>query len=132
MKELMSYIPKKYRPHIMDFYKDSEDDTYWLSLKCDGKYHFEEYCAEYTIHEDTIAEVLRVLRECIAEKRIENNRRKVWRPSFYNADKKIDLQEVKRKMKNISSNSIDETLFCIKNKITKNSLHARQRSIWRL
>lgn len=28
MKELMSYIPKKYRPHIADFYKDKEDNTY--------------------------------------------------------------------------------------------------------
>lgn len=52
----------------MDFYKDSGDGTYWLSLKCDGKYHFEGYYAEYTIHEDTIAEALRAFRECIAQK----------------------------------------------------------------
>lgn len=68
VKELMSYIPKKYRPYIMDFYKDSEDDTYWLSLKCDGKYHFEGYTAEYTIHEDNIMDVLRVFRGHIKEK----------------------------------------------------------------
>lgn len=52
----------------MDFYKDSEDDTYWLSLKCDGKYHFEGYTAEYTIHEDNIMDVLRVFRGHIKEK----------------------------------------------------------------
>lgn len=68
MKELMSYVPKKYIPHIMDFYKDSEDGSYWLSLKCDGKYYFEGYIAEYTIHEDTITEVLSVLRKYIKEK----------------------------------------------------------------
>lgn len=68
MKELMSYIPKKYKPHIMDFYKDKEDNTYWLSLKCGGKYHFEGYFAEYTIHEDTITEVLRVFRQHFKEK----------------------------------------------------------------
>lgn len=68
MKDLMSYIPKKYRPYIMDFYKDGEDNTYWLSLKCDGKYHFEDYVAEYTIHEDTIMDVLRVFRWHIKEK----------------------------------------------------------------
>lgn len=68
MKELISYVPKKYMPHIMDFYKDSEDGTYWLSLKCDGKYCFEGYAAEYTIHEDTIAEVIREFRQHIKEK----------------------------------------------------------------
>lgn len=72
MKELLSYISKKYRPYIMNFYKDSEDDTYWLSLECDGKYHFEGYCAEYTIHEDTITEVLRVFRKHIKEKPEQN------------------------------------------------------------
>ena len=72
MKELMSYIPKKYRLYIMDFYKDNEDNTYWLSLKCDEKYHFDEYFAEYTIHEDTIMEVLRVFREHIKEKPKQN------------------------------------------------------------
>ncbi len=68
MKELISYILKKYRPYITDFYKDNEDNTYWLFLKCDGKYHFDGYYAEYTIHEDTITDVLRVFRECIVEK----------------------------------------------------------------
>lgn len=65
MKELMSYMPKQYTPYIADFYKDNEDLTYWLSLKCDGVYHFEGYVAEYTIHENTLTEVLRVFRKCI-------------------------------------------------------------------
>lgn len=68
MKELISYISMKYRPYITDFYKDNEDNTYWLSLKCDGKYHFEGYAAEYTIHENTITEILQAFREHIKEK----------------------------------------------------------------
>lgn len=69
MKDLLTYIPKKYKPYIADFYRETEDGcTYWLSLKCDGKYHLVDYTAEYTIHEDTIQDVLRVLRNCIAEK----------------------------------------------------------------
>lgn len=68
MKELMSYIPKKYRSCIADFYKDNEDLTYWLSLKSDGKYHLEGYFAEYTIHENTITEVLQVFRQHIKER----------------------------------------------------------------
>jgi hypothetical protein len=32
MKELMSYIPKKYRLYIMDFYKDNEDNTYYNGI----------------------------------------------------------------------------------------------------
>lgn len=69
MKDLLSYIPKKYRPYVADFHKEYEDGcTYWLSLKSDGKYHLAGYDAEYTIHEDTIQEVLRVLRTCIKEK----------------------------------------------------------------
>ena len=69
MKDLLSYIPKKYKPYIADFHRECEDgDTYWLSLKCDGKYHLVGYVSEYTIHEDTIQDVLRVLREYIEEK----------------------------------------------------------------
>lgn len=69
MKDLLSYIPKKYKPYVADFHKEYEDGrTYWLSLKSDGKYHLSGYDAEYTIHEDTIQEVLRVLRTCIKEK----------------------------------------------------------------
>lgn len=68
MKDLISYIPKKYSPYITDFYKDNDDNTYWLTLKCDGRYHFQGYFAEYTIHEDTIVDVLRVFRRHIKEK----------------------------------------------------------------
>lgn len=69
MKNLLSYIPKKYRPYVADFHKEYEDGyTYWLSLKSDGKYCLVGYDAEYTIHEDTIQDVLRVLREYIEEK----------------------------------------------------------------
>ena len=69
MKDLLSYIPKKYKPYILDFHKECEEGyTYWLSLKCNGKYHLVGYNAEYTIHEDTIQGVLKVLRKYIKEK----------------------------------------------------------------
>lgn len=68
MKNLMDYIPKKYRPYITDFYKDSEDNSYWLELDCEGKYYLEYYYADSVIHEDTISAVLEVLRTCIKEK----------------------------------------------------------------
>lgn len=69
MKELIEYIPKKYRSSVVDFYKEFEDgNTYWLTLKHDGMYYLSGYFSEYTIHEDTIFDVLRVLREHITEK----------------------------------------------------------------
>lgn len=69
MKDLFSYVPKKYRHYIADFYREYDNGySYWLTLRQDGKYHLEGYEAEYTIHENTIQDVLRVLREHIAEK----------------------------------------------------------------
>ena len=38
-KPLMKYVPQKYYSSIRDFYKDSEG--YWLCLKADGDYIFE-------------------------------------------------------------------------------------------
>lgn len=40
-KPLMKYVPQKYYSSIRDFYKDSEG--YWLCLKADGDYIFENY-----------------------------------------------------------------------------------------
>lgn len=69
MKDLFSYVPKKYRQYIADFYREHDDGySYWIRLRQDGKYHLEGYEAEYTIHESTIQDVLRVLREHIVEK----------------------------------------------------------------
>lgn len=51
-KPLMKYVPQKYYSSIRDFYKDSEG--YWLCLKADGDYIFENYFSEHTIHENTI------------------------------------------------------------------------------
>lgn len=44
-KPLMKYVPKKYYSSIRDFYKDSEG--YWLCLKADGDYIFENYFSEH-------------------------------------------------------------------------------------
>jgi hypothetical protein len=68
-KDLLSYIPKKYKPYIADFHKEFEEGySYWLSVKCDSKYHLVGYYSEYTIHEDTLTETLKVFKECIKEK----------------------------------------------------------------
>lgn len=67
MKDLYSYVPKKYRPYVSDFYKDGEDG-YFLTLKEEGKYFLNGYYADYTIHEDTIQDVIYVLKTHIKEK----------------------------------------------------------------
>lgn len=45
IKPLMKYVPQKYYSSIRDFYKDSEG--YWLCLKADGDYIFENYFSEH-------------------------------------------------------------------------------------
>lgn len=65
-KPLMKYVPKKYYSSIRDFYKDSEG--YWLCLKADGDYIFENYFSEHTIHENTINEVMTAFRKSIVRK----------------------------------------------------------------
>ena len=62
-KPLMKYVPQKYYSSIRNFYKDSEG--YWLCLKADGDYIFENYFSEYTIHENTINEVMTAFRKSI-------------------------------------------------------------------
>ena len=59
-------IPKKYHDSILDFYKD--EDGWWMYLACKGKYYLDGYYANYTIHEDTKAEAIAVLKACIKEK----------------------------------------------------------------
>lgn len=66
IKPLMKYVPKKYYSSIRDFYKDSEG--YWLCLKADGDYIFENYFSEHTIHENTINEVMTEFRKSIVQK----------------------------------------------------------------
>ena len=60
-------IPKKYHSSIRDFYKD--EDGWWMILKQDGQYVLDGYCAEYTIHEDTKAEVLYALMTFVVKRR---------------------------------------------------------------
>lgn len=57
MKDLMSYLPKKKRDWVTSFTKDEEG--YWLSV---GEHYFIDDMGCRTIHEDTIFDVLRVLR----------------------------------------------------------------------
>lgn len=59
--KLLRYIPKKLRPAIKDIYHD--EDGYWIYLN--EAYHVRNYYADYTIHEDTIKELLRVVRNYI-------------------------------------------------------------------
>lgn len=62
-KELLDYIPKKYKNAVDEFYKDSRG--YWLVLN-DG-YILEDYYAARVIHEDTINDTLKVLRQCVTK-----------------------------------------------------------------
>lgn len=62
----LNCIPKKYRESISDFYKD--DDGWWICLDCNGKYFFDGYYADYTIHEDTKADALREFKAYITER----------------------------------------------------------------
>lgn len=57
--KLLKYIPKKFIPAIKDIYHD--EDGYWIYLN--ENYHVRYYFAEFTIHEDTIKELIRVVRK---------------------------------------------------------------------
>lgn len=71
-KPLMKYVPKKYYSSIRDFYKDSEG--YWLCLKADGDYIFENYFSEHTIHENTIRNLTAFATFEEAEEKSKTNR----------------------------------------------------------
>ena len=58
----MKYVPQKYYSSIRDFYKDSEG--YWLCLKADGDYIFENYFSEHTIHKVMTAFRKSIVRKC--------------------------------------------------------------------
>lgn len=62
-KKLLDYIPKKYKNAVDEFYKDSRG--YWLILN-DG-YILEDYYGAHVIHEDTINDTLKVLRQCVTK-----------------------------------------------------------------
>ncbi len=53
MANLLSCIPKRALPAVQDAWHDS--DGYWVMLR-EG-WHVEDYFAEHTIHEDTLAEI---------------------------------------------------------------------------
>lgn len=58
-KNLLDYIPKKYKNAVKEFCKDS--DGYWLILNND--YALDGYGAAHVIHEDTVKDVLEILRQ---------------------------------------------------------------------
>jgi len=58
----MKYLSQKYYSSIRDFYKDSEG--YWLCLKADGDYIFENYFSEHTINEVMTAFRKSIVRKC--------------------------------------------------------------------
>lgn len=66
MNKYIERLPKEYRVFIKDFYKD--DDGWWISLYCNGDYEFVGSHAQYTMHEDTLNEVLAEFRRCIRHK----------------------------------------------------------------
>lgn len=57
-ERIRKYIPKKYQNEVACFYHD--EDGWWLELKEESPYWFNPcgYGTEYTIHEDTIKEVI--------------------------------------------------------------------------
>lgn len=57
-KNLLTYIPTHFRKSIKDFYKDQ--DGYWLILDKNGEYILAD--DGHTIHEDTIKDILFVLK----------------------------------------------------------------------
>lgn len=66
MNRWLKMIPAKYRDAVKDFYKDS--DGWWITLNCDGLFHFVDYYSEYTIHEDTQKEALAAFKQNIQRK----------------------------------------------------------------
>jgi hypothetical protein len=66
MNSCIGRIPAKYRSSIRDAYQD--EDGWWICLKCDGPYILEGYDSDYTIHEDTISDAIKELREHIIKK----------------------------------------------------------------
>ena len=60
-KQLIDYIPKKYRYKVDAF--EHDEDGYWVYLK-DG--YCWEFPGQHTIHEDAISRVLECVREAAA------------------------------------------------------------------
>lgn len=57
-KKLFDKVPKKYQEAIHDIYQD--EDGYWIELN--KGWSIPNYYAETIIHEDTQAELFRILR----------------------------------------------------------------------
>lgn len=63
MPNILNYIPKRALPAIRDAWHDS--DGYWVMIR-EG-WHIEDYFAERTIHEDTLAEIKAVARNIVKD-----------------------------------------------------------------
>ena len=63
MPNILNYIPKRALPAISDAWHDS--DGYWVMIR-EG-WHVEDYFAERTIHEDTLAEIKAVAKNIVRD-----------------------------------------------------------------
>ena len=63
MQNILNYITKRALPAISDAWHDS--DGYWVMLR-EG-WHVEDYFAEHTIHEDTLAEIKAVAKNIVKD-----------------------------------------------------------------
>lgn len=58
---IMKYIPESKKAAIKDAYRDC--DGYWITLNEGWK--VKDYCAERTIHEDTIKDIRTVIKDIV-------------------------------------------------------------------
>lgn len=63
MPNILNYIPKRAHSGIYKAWHDS--DGYWVMLR-EG-WHVEDYFAEHTIHEDTLAEIKVVAKNIVKD-----------------------------------------------------------------
>lgn len=61
--ELLNKIPQIYHEATTSIYQD--EDGYWAYIE--NGYKVENYFAEHTIHEDTLAEFKRVFKQVVKE-----------------------------------------------------------------
>jgi len=62
-KKLLNRIPKKYHAAIKDVYRD--EDGYWCIIGCNSGWKLEGYFSDYTVHEDTVHDIVTVIRQSL-------------------------------------------------------------------
>ena len=61
--KLLTKIPKKYHTAIKDIYHD--EDGYWCIIGCGSGWRLYNYLSDYTIHEATFADILKIVRKSL-------------------------------------------------------------------